>query len=350
MKTLHDAGARLLLGSDTPNPFVVPGFSIHQELQNLVDSGLTPYESIKAGTHDAAEFLDALDLFGTISPGRPADLILVDGNPLDDVANVARRSGVMLRGRWLAEDELQSRLEELADSYGAPKAPFADLPPLPTEGEPDSGGHFELFFNDTSLGEERFAVERIPDGRRVIFAQAVTDPPAGERTALRLEFDTDGVCYTLSYRSETATGETRLEMVRTGGSLTVTGTLASGEVVDLEETIAEDTLLDAPLMAAVVPMIEYLRTMGVGESKVVHGKSLQLFPDFGVVDQTLTVTRSADETVETTRGAVTGRVYEIEVVSPNATFGSTLVLDESWHILSLAIEQQMGVVSFRPIE
>ncbi len=127
VKTLHDAGARLLLGSDTPNPFVAPGFSIHQELQNLVDSGLTPYESIKAGTHDAAEFLDALDLFGTISPGKRADLILVNGNPLDDVANVARRSGVMVRGRWLTEDELRSRLEELADSYGAPNAQFASM-------------------------------------------------------------------------------------------------------------------------------------------------------------------------------------------------------------------------------
>jgi len=70
-----------------------------------------------SGTHDAAEFLDALDLFGTIQPGKRADLLLVDGNPLDDVANVARRSGVMVRGVWLAEDELRSRLEDLAASY-----------------------------------------------------------------------------------------------------------------------------------------------------------------------------------------------------------------------------------------
>ena len=107
VKALHDAGARLLLGTD----YWMMGFSIHYELQSFVDAGLTHYEAIKAGTSDAAEFLNAADTFGTVAVGKRADLILVNGNPLEDVRNVARRTGVMVRGQWLPEEKLQEMLE-----------------------------------------------------------------------------------------------------------------------------------------------------------------------------------------------------------------------------------------------
>jgi len=119
VKALHDAGARILLGTDTPNPCVVPGFSLHEELQNLVDAGLTPYEAIRAGTSNAAECLGALSEFGTISAGLRADLILVEGNPLEDVGNTDRRVGVMLRGRWFPQSELQTMLDNLAIKYAS---------------------------------------------------------------------------------------------------------------------------------------------------------------------------------------------------------------------------------------
>jgi imidazolonepropionase-like amidohydrolase len=108
-RALRDAGARILLGTD----MVVWGFSLHEELHYLVRAGLTPYEAIRAGTYDVADFLHALDDFGTVAVGRRADLILAEANPLQDVANVARRVGVMVRGRWLSESELQTRLEDI---------------------------------------------------------------------------------------------------------------------------------------------------------------------------------------------------------------------------------------------
>ncbi len=116
-KRLHEGGARILLGTDCGNPLVVPGFSTHEELQNLVEAGLTPYEAIKAGTHDAAEFFNALEEFGTVAVGSRADLILVEGNPLDDVANVGKRIGVMARGSWYPERALKARLDKLAARY-----------------------------------------------------------------------------------------------------------------------------------------------------------------------------------------------------------------------------------------
>lgn len=112
---LQRAGAPLALGSDAPQMWNVPGFSIHHELGMLVASGLTPFEALATGTRNAAAYFGADD-WGTIAPGRSADFILVEGNPLDDVANVARRAGVMVRGYWLPEAEIQARLDAIADS------------------------------------------------------------------------------------------------------------------------------------------------------------------------------------------------------------------------------------------
>lgn len=114
VRALHDAGAGLLLGTDYGNPFVVPGFSLHLELRNFVDAGLSPFETIRAGTSAAAEFMNARDEFGTVAAGRSADLILIEGNPLEDVANVSKRVGVMLRGEWYSQRQLMSELDKLA--------------------------------------------------------------------------------------------------------------------------------------------------------------------------------------------------------------------------------------------
>ncbi len=110
VKALHEAGVGLLLGTDV----WTGGFAVHEELRNFVDAGLSPYEAIRTGTRNAAEFLNATDTFGTVAVGLRADLILVEANPLDNVAHVARRVGVMVRGRWLPEEELQQRLDSLA--------------------------------------------------------------------------------------------------------------------------------------------------------------------------------------------------------------------------------------------
>ena len=114
LKALHDGGAPIALGSDAPQFFNVPGFSIHHELRMMVASGLTPYEVLATGTREAARYFDAADEFGTVAPGMRADLILLDADPLADVGNVKRRAGVMLRGKWWSEAEIQARLAEIA--------------------------------------------------------------------------------------------------------------------------------------------------------------------------------------------------------------------------------------------
>jgi cytosine/adenosine deaminase-related metal-dependent hydrolase len=109
---LDEAGVPLMTGTDTPIPCVIPGFSLHDELQDLVAAGLTPYRALRAATVTPARFLTA-DA-GTIEVGRAADLLLVDGNPLHDIRTVARPRGVMVRGRWLDRTQLDGRLDSVA--------------------------------------------------------------------------------------------------------------------------------------------------------------------------------------------------------------------------------------------
>ena len=117
LKALHDGGAGILLGTDSTQRFNVPGFSVHRELKRMVDAGMTPFEVLKSGTHDAGIYFRNEDDFGTIAVGKRADMILVDANPLQDVSNFARRTGVMVRGTWLPESDLKARLEQIASSY-----------------------------------------------------------------------------------------------------------------------------------------------------------------------------------------------------------------------------------------
>ena len=120
LKALVDAGAGVVLGSDAPQMFSVPGYSIVlRELPAMIKAGLTPYQVLRSGTRDVAEYFGTLDRSGTVAVGRQADLILLEANPLEDVAHVARRAGVMLRGRWLPAMEIEARLQAIAAANAA---------------------------------------------------------------------------------------------------------------------------------------------------------------------------------------------------------------------------------------
>jgi imidazolonepropionase-like amidohydrolase len=113
--TLHSGGVPILLGSDAPQQFSVPGFSIHREMKRMLDAGMTPHDIITSGTADVGEHFKSHDAFGTVALGKRADLILLEANPLEDLANIERRSGVMVRGRWLPKSEIQTRLAQIAE-------------------------------------------------------------------------------------------------------------------------------------------------------------------------------------------------------------------------------------------
>jgi imidazolonepropionase-like amidohydrolase len=117
LKALQTAGCPIALGTDSPQLYSVPGFSIQREMRSMAAAGLSPQQILDEGTRQVARYFGAEQEFGTVAAGQRADLLLLDANPLSDVVNVSRRAGVVVNGRWLPEAEIRARLERIAASY-----------------------------------------------------------------------------------------------------------------------------------------------------------------------------------------------------------------------------------------
>jgi hypothetical protein len=121
-KAMSDAGVPLITGTDAPTiPGLVPGYSLHDDLRALEQAGLTRFQALSAATRTPAELIQRsvphADAFGTIAPGRRADLILSANNPLDDLSTLRKPLGVMANGNWYADSELQALLDGVASTY-----------------------------------------------------------------------------------------------------------------------------------------------------------------------------------------------------------------------------------------
>jgi len=116
LKALNDGGVDILFGTDSPQTFSVPGFSIHREMQAMSAAGLTPYEILASATRNVAAHLGQSGEFGVVAVGSRADLVLVNGNPLQDIGKLAQPAGVVVRGRWYPGTDIAKRLDTIAAS------------------------------------------------------------------------------------------------------------------------------------------------------------------------------------------------------------------------------------------
>ena len=112
LRELHNGGVNLVLGSDAGGigMGLVPGFSLHDELRIMIENGFTPYAAIKTATVNAADVINKMNGngdFGTIEVGKRADLVMIDGNPLDDINSLKNIQGVMASGQWFNKSALQ---------------------------------------------------------------------------------------------------------------------------------------------------------------------------------------------------------------------------------------------------
>ena len=114
IRAIYDAGGKIMAGSDTPEFLWLYGFTMHRELKALNEAGLPNYAVLAAGTRNAHEFFGTIDKIGTIEKGKRADLILLDANPLENISNTEKRAGVMLKGKWYPQSELNKWLDEIA--------------------------------------------------------------------------------------------------------------------------------------------------------------------------------------------------------------------------------------------
>ena len=115
---LHEQGVQFLAGTDLSNPYIFPGFSLHEELRNFVAAGFTPLQALQSATIDPARYFAATDSLGAVAAGLVADLAILDGNPLADIGNTERVHAVLLDGRLL-DAAARTRILEQARNLAA---------------------------------------------------------------------------------------------------------------------------------------------------------------------------------------------------------------------------------------
>jgi imidazolonepropionase-like amidohydrolase len=303
VKRLADAGAGILAGTDVGNPWLVPGYSLHQELELLVAAKLTPYQALRAATANAAEFLATTDL-GTITVGARADLVLLDGDPLAQIENTQKIAGVMLRGRWLPAAELAAAREAIAADYRGERSRFTSEPTTPVP-------VFQARYRDSGglSGEERVtAFER--DGL-VVVGETRLDGDSDARWELEL-----GPAGTGRRMHVTQDG-VDLVMVRAGDRATVTGRVGADQI-KLDEPVAADEIFGGTPLGIDTAWQRTLAALAVDASVVVKLAVLELQPAVAIRHLPFTAKRLADATRTVAGKQLAVRVYKITVFGTSA--------------------------------
>jgi imidazolonepropionase-like amidohydrolase len=112
---MHRTGIRLLAGADAPGPYTVPGFSLHEELETLVQAGLSPIEALRTATLNPAMFFGKEKEWGTVEKGKVADLVLLDANPLEAISNTQKIFAVIVNGKLLQRSDLDNLLRQVEE-------------------------------------------------------------------------------------------------------------------------------------------------------------------------------------------------------------------------------------------
>lgn len=118
---MHRAGVPILAGTDTSNPYCMAGFSLHDELELLVEAGLSPLEAIRSATIEPARYMNQEGSQGEVKPAQRADLLILDGNPLEDIRRTREIRAVVLNGQYLDRTSLDAMLEKAEKSAAGGK-------------------------------------------------------------------------------------------------------------------------------------------------------------------------------------------------------------------------------------
>lgn len=267
---LQHAGARLVLGTDTGNPYVVPGFAVHDELALLVKAGLTPWQALRMATAAPAELVDKPGTFGVIAPGARADLLVVDRDPLRDIGALAQPPIVVVRGKLYRHDELLAAVTKPAEDT------TAALPELEVEGEKLAQAKYDIAMNGSVIGHERALITKLADGTRVVRGQAVYDSP---QMQLQYRATESGVAF--------ADG---LEVKRAGTKVIAKPT--TGQPIELVTT--RDAVIAPQTIAEFVWYAARLDKLAVGGTKTLDAAEIMVESSVSLAPAKFTFKRLTD--------------------------------------------------------
>ena len=198
VKAFHDAGARILAGTDAPNPWAFVGFGMVDELELYVEAGLSPHAALQTATTAPAEFMNESGKSGIVAPGARADLVLLDGDPLADIAAYRRIDGVMAAGAWFDRASLDRRLAALKTASDRKAAVFGDAPAWPVEASEHVliSAEFVLEQGEGRAGAERIASVPMETGSTAHLGQFLG--PDGSVRNTRVEVGEGGFAHKIN--------------------------------------------------------------------------------------------------------------------------------------------------------
>jgi imidazolonepropionase-like amidohydrolase len=319
VKRLSDAGAGLLAGTDVGNPWLVPGYSLHDELALFVDAKLAPYQALRAATEAPGRY--AGGEFGTIAPGKRADLVLLDADPLANIANTRKIAGVMLRGRWLAASDLDAERETLAAIYRGDRSRFEGVP------LPSTQHAFTARYRIT--GDYQSGEERITAFDQTVIAEQRNDGEPDTRWMIVLGKDGKGAYLQVTHDGLDVT------VTRNGGKLAIAGSLGK-DTISMTESIADDEILGGAPLGVDTAYQRQLRSLAVDASTTLKLAVLELRPSVSISRITVEAKRLADG-----KRTVAGKELPVHVFEVSALGRSYVIaLDEQgWPVTSASHER-----------
>jgi hypothetical protein len=333
LAALAAANAPLLVGTDTGNPFVIPGAALHDEIELMVAAGLPRERVLRAATADAARYLGTPHEAGVVDIGARADLVLVSIDPLTAPLPLVP-DGVMVRGKWLPRADLEARLADITRRIAAPPAKdrWEGVAPLAGEGKLVHRAHYDMVSSDRTIGEERIAVGLVA-GKRVIVGQEVAEFAGRYETSYTIGPDTVTLALSSPYASLQLAGKI------TGGKLVATGTGPGGKPLSLSEPIPAGAFLSGPGIGGPVALTEKLTGMKQGGKRQLTALNLTSYPTAAIATIRYDVERKPD--------AHGHRVFAVTTTQGGITFSGDLIVDSAGFVVSQSIGPPISVTFTR---
>jgi hypothetical protein len=313
---LAAANAPILVGTDCCGTFLVPGASLHDEIELMIAAGLSRQRVLRAATADAWRYLGKPHEAGVVEVGARADLVLVASDPLSAPLPLVP-DGVMVRGRWLPHGELEARLADIVKHNEPPQDRWAGAPPLAVDGKVVHHAHYDLAVAGTAVGQERLVVG-VASGKRTIVGQ-IAD--FGQRTDTSYKLGPDTATVESNYHSLTV----ELAGKITAGKLVVTGSDLTGKPVSLSQPVPAGAFLSAPGIGGSIRLADKLTGMKPGSKRTLTSLTLG-FPAISIIATRYEVERKPD--------AAGQRVFAVAATESGATITGELVVDTSGFVVA----------------
>lgn len=336
---LHRAGVTLLCGTDLGGPYVVAGFSLHDEMAMFQDAGVPAADVLRSTTIVPLRTFGLSKRLGTVAEGKVASLVLLRVNPLEDIRNARQVEAVFLRGQYFDRARLDAML---ADVRGAVKRslPVEETVELSLPGEVVARGRYAARFQTWDAGVEDFLITKDRDGYHLM---AHNEPKGGFMTpfVVTVHVGPDFRFRSAEWR-QLSTAQLKATYTAEAGRIKAEATQAGQPLPAQELPLPENAAVGAPAYANDFLLIGLAR-LEVGETKEFQSLSFG-YPSWQLSSGPLVLTREPDARLARPEGEVTARVYKSRIQTPAGEFNTTLWTDEGGVVLKSTLRMPFGTV------